>query len=59
LKNVSNVQVTGNHLHCNVNGSVDELLLAVAKAKPLSFLSRKPSLEELFLAIYDGNDNER
>jgi hypothetical protein len=51
--------VTGNHLHCNVNGSVDELLLAVAKAKPLSFLSRKPSLEELFLAIYDGNDNER
>lgn len=41
-------------LRCNVNGSIDELLAVVSKAKPLSFLSRKPSLEELFLAIYDG-----
>ena len=56
IKNVSNVQVTGNRLHCNVNGSIDELLIAVAKAKPLSFLSRKPSLEELFLALYDGDE---
>jgi hypothetical protein len=36
-----------------VNGSIEELLQLVAKAKPLSFLSRKPSLEELFLALYD------
>jgi ABC-2 type transport system ATP-binding protein len=56
IKNVSNIQVTGNRLHCNVNGSIDELLMAVAKAKPLSFLSRKPSLEELFLALYDGDE---
>jgi ABC-2 type transport system ATP-binding protein len=56
IKNVSNVQITGNRLHCNVNGSIDELLMAVAKAKPLSFLSRKPSLEELFLALYDGDE---
>lgn len=59
FKNVSNVEVTGNHLRCNINGPIDELLLAIAKAKPLSFLSRKPSLEELFLAIYDGDDNGR
>lgn len=56
IKGVSNVEVHGNFLRCNVNGSIDELLSVAAKAKPLSFLSRKPSLEELFLAIYDGQD---
>jgi ABC-2 type transport system ATP-binding protein len=59
IKNVSNVEVQGSHLRCNVNGSIDDLLLVVAKAKPLSFLSRKPSLEELFLALYDGDENEQ
>jgi len=55
LKNVSDVKITDNHLHCNVNGPVDELLMLIAKAKPLTFLSRKPTLEELFLALYDGH----
>jgi polyether ionophore transport system ATP-binding protein len=54
VKNVSNVEVHGKHLRCSVNGSVTELLEVVAKAKPTTFLSRKPSLEELFLALYDG-----
>jgi ABC-2 type transport system ATP-binding protein len=58
VKNVSNVVVHGNYVRCNVNGSIDELLQVVAKAKPLSFLSRKPSLEELFLALYDGENDE-
>lgn len=56
LKNVSNVETHDNYLRCNVNGSIDELLEVIAKAKPLSFLSRKPSLEELFLAFYDGDE---
>ncbi|MDN5274871.1 MAG: hypothetical protein JWP06_772 [Candidatus Saccharibacteria bacterium] len=59
IQSVSNIDIQGNHLRCNVNGSIDELLLTVAKAKPLSFLSRKPSLEELFLALYDGAENEQ
>lgn len=59
IQNISNVEIKGNYLRCNVNGSVDELLLVAAKAKPLSFLSRKPSLEELFLALYDGDRNEK
>jgi polyether ionophore transport system ATP-binding protein len=54
LKNVTHVEVQGTHLRCNINGPIDELLGVVSKAKPLSFLSRKPSLEELFLALYDG-----
>lgn len=37
-----------------MHGPIDELLSVISKEKPISFLSRKPSLEELFLAIYDG-----
>jgi len=59
VRTVSNIEVIGNRVRCNVNGSIDDLLAAAAKAEPLSFLSRKPSLEELFLAIYDGDDDER
>lgn len=55
VKSVSHVEVHGHFLRCNVNGSIDELLAVVSKAKPLSFLSRKPSLEELFLALYENN----
>lgn len=59
IKNVSKVEVHDHFLRCNVNGSIDELLATVSKAKPISFLSRKPSLEELFLAIYDGKDAKK
>jgi len=55
IDGVSHVEIHDSFLRCNVNGSIDQLLATVAKAKPLSFLSRKPSLEELFLSIYDGN----
>ena len=56
IKNVSNVEIHDKHLRCNVNGSIDELLQVLSKAKPITLLSRKPSLEELFLALYDGED---
>lgn len=56
LKNVTNIETHDNYLRCNVSGSIDELLQVMAKAKPISFLSRKPSLEELFLALYDGDE---
>ena len=53
IKNVSNIEVHDSFLRCNIHGPVDELLAVLAKAKPISLLSRKPSLEELFLALYD------
>ncbi|HSX06847.1 MAG TPA: ABC transporter ATP-binding protein [Candidatus Saccharimonadia bacterium] len=53
LKSISNIEVHDHFLRCSVHGSIDELLGIVSKAKPLSFLSRKPSLEELFLALYE------
>jgi ABC-2 type transport system ATP-binding protein len=52
IAGVSHIEHHGNFLRCNVSGSIDDLLAVCAKAKPLSFLSRKPSLEELFLSIY-------
>jgi ABC-2 type transport system ATP-binding protein len=56
LKNVSNVQIQGHHLRCHINGPINELLGVIAKADPINFLSRKPSLEELFLAIYKEDE---
>jgi ABC-2 type transport system ATP-binding protein len=52
LKGVSNVQIQTNHLHCQVNGPIDELLGVLAAAHPITLLSREPSLEELFLSLY-------
>ncbi len=54
IKNVRDISVQDNRLKCNVSGSINELLQVITKAKPKSLLSRKPSLEELFLALYDG-----
>jgi len=59
VRGVSKVEVRGHFLRCNVTGSIDELLAVVARAKPLDFVSRKPSLEELFLAIYDGKETRK
>jgi ABC-2 type transport system ATP-binding protein len=59
LKNVTNIEVHGHFLRCNVQGSIDELLTILAKAKPTSLISRKPSLEELFLSLYDGKDHDK
>ncbi len=53
VKHVSNIEIRGNRLRCNVNGPISDLLSTLAKAQPVSLLSRKPSLEELFLALYD------
>jgi len=58
LKGIKNVVVSGNHLRCQVHGSIDELLKVIADAKPLTFLSREPSLEELFLALYGENSKK-
>lgn len=59
LKNVSNVRVAGHQLTCQVTGSVAELLAALAAAKPHTLLSREPSLEELFLSVYGGDEGQR
>jgi len=66
IKGVSAVKVNGHVLTCQVQGSIDELLSTLAAAHPKTFLSREPSLEELFLSLYgdeekrnQGDGNER
>jgi polyether ionophore transport system ATP-binding protein len=52
---VTAVEVQGNHVRCQVVGSVEPLLSALAASGVHQLLSREPSLEELFLAHY-GSD---
>jgi ABC-2 type transport system ATP-binding protein len=56
---VSDVQVVGHHLTCQVRGPVDDLLVVLAAARPQALLSREPSLEELFLSLYGTAEPER
>jgi ABC-2 type transport system ATP-binding protein len=49
---VGAVTIAGRQLSCQVRGPIADLLAALAAARPVSLLSREPSLEELFLTIY-------
>jgi ABC-2 type transport system ATP-binding protein len=49
---VTAVSIDGHTLHCQVRGSVEPLVRALATAGVTGLLSREPSLEELFLAQY-------
>jgi ABC-2 type transport system ATP-binding protein len=55
---VTAVGVEGNRVRCQVSGSVEPLLNALAAAGVHHLLSREPSLEELFLAHYGDSDGE-
>lgn len=54
IPNVTKVHIAGHQLTCQVSGSITELLAAISKANPTTFISREPSLEELFLSLYGG-----
>ncbi|MDO8335961.1 MAG: ABC transporter ATP-binding protein, partial [Candidatus Saccharibacteria bacterium] len=45
IKGVSNVKISGKTLHCQIRGDISPLLKVISDAKPLTFLSREPSLE--------------
>jgi ABC-2 type transport system ATP-binding protein len=55
---VSDVEVQGPRLRCQVTGSIGPLLRALSGAGVRELLSTKPSLEELFLSHY-GAEVER
>jgi ABC-2 type transport system ATP-binding protein len=52
---VSAVEADGKVLRCQVRGSIDPLLKALAATGVTELLSREPSLEELFLAQYGAD----
>lgn len=53
---VTEVEVDGQVVRCHVRGSVEPLLKVLSAAGVTKVLSREPSLEELFLALYGGTD---
>jgi ABC-2 type transport system ATP-binding protein len=55
---VSAVQVDGQRVRCQVTGSMEPLLCALAAAGVRHLVSHEPSLEELFLAHYGSMDGE-
>ena len=56
---VSAVEIDGRILRCQVRGSIDPLLKALAPIGVTELLSREPSLEELFLAQYGEDGRAR
>ncbi len=52
IPGVTAVRVDGNHVRCQVVGSVEPLLAVLAASGVHQLLSREPSLEELFLVRY-------
>jgi ABC-2 type transport system ATP-binding protein len=56
---VSGVETDTRVVRCHVRGSIEPLLKVLADAGVTQLLSREPSLEELFLALYgDGSRTE-
>lgn len=59
LPHIKNVRLVSAHEHTlslHVHGSMDELLTLLAHHHPRMLISRKPSLEELFLSLYGTSD---
>jgi ABC-2 type transport system ATP-binding protein len=63
LPGLSDLRIDGTTVRCRVRGPVGALLAAAAPAGIVDVLSREPSLEEFFLALYgergDGDAHER
>jgi len=53
---VASLEVAGHVARCQVRGSIEPLLKVLAVAGVTELLSREPSLEELFLALYGAVD---
>lgn len=56
IAGVSNVDVIGHQLTCQVRGPIEPLFKELIAAHPKSLLSREPSLEELFLSLYGDKE---
>ncbi len=57
IEGVHNISISGNMLKCSMQGDISVLLDVISKAKPKTFVSTEPSLEELFMTIYGNHSN--
>ena len=56
LSGVRNVLVKDRVVSCTVTGTVDAVIKAAAQYEVVNVISHEPSLEELFLAYYSGDE---
>lgn len=57
IEGVRDVVVSGNVLSCTVVGELDALIKAAAQAHVVNIISQEPSLEEVFLTYYQGDND--
>ena len=55
LPGVSSVEIEGPSVRCQVRGPIEPLLKVLTDVGVTQLVSREPSLEELFLALYGGD----
>ena len=55
LPGVSSVEIEGHTVRCQVRGPIEPLLKVLTDIGVTQLVSREPSLEELFLALYGGD----
>jgi len=58
LDGVSELNIDGRRLRCRVQSGLGALLAAAMPYGVADLLSREPSLEEFFLALYGGEEGE-
>jgi ABC-2 type transport system ATP-binding protein len=58
LQGVRDMRVNGTHVSFTVAGSVDAIVKAAARFSVVDVTSEKPSLEEVFLAYYSGDNGQ-
>ncbi|XSG74517.1 ATP-binding cassette domain-containing protein [Herpetosiphon llansteffanensis] len=54
IANIDDLQVLGNHVHCAVTGSIDQLIKTAAQFELRDLVSQATDLEDIFLAYYKG-----
>jgi ABC-2 type transport system ATP-binding protein len=57
LSGVREIKVQDNVLTCNVAGSLDALVKASAQFEVVNIISHEPTLEEIFMTYYEGENH--
>ena len=57
IEGVRDIQVQDNVLTCTVAGEIDTLIKTIAQYRVVNVISHEPSMEEIFLAYYNREDD--
>ena len=56
LTGVSKVEVEGAHIRFHIQGDMQEAIAVLARFGPKDLMSREPSLTEIFVGLYEGDE---